>query len=86
MNAAKALLASSLLSTSWAARSDWITAPSKAEFDKRVVDGLRKDANYQRLDYYITEDDQVMTLIGSYSLQFTASTKPAESTDDAPNT
>ena len=29
MNAAKALLASSLVSTTWAARSNWVTAPTK---------------------------------------------------------
>ena len=48
MNAAKALLASSLVSTTWAARSNWITAPTKAEFDARVTanKGFWPDANY----------------------------------------
>ena len=48
MNAAKALLASSLVSTTWAARSNWMTAPSKGEFDAKVAanDGNWLDANY----------------------------------------
>ena len=88
MNAAKALLASSFVSTIKSARSPWITAPTQVEFEEKVLanEGMWADANRQRLDYYIAEIEQVMTLTGSYSVTFLASTKPAESTEEKPNT